>query len=315
MYTFGGITHSGRVTHICARKTNPPLVKIMACRLVGTKPLSKSMLEYIVNWTLGTKLRWNFKQNPFIFVLEIPFQNVVWKMAAILSRPQCVNYLLIFRSAACKNRGEINIINNNSIFPMKSFFFWFTQTRFTRFCRCGNVAAAGFQRHYPAGKHARFDGSTWHTASLHPSWEVNINRHSDNCISVVYKMPSGTISRMSKMCICRQIFVIWAPAVDDASGRYRLLCSVLNCKTSTGIDADASKGETSPGYFNSKSVFHRPEVRKLLLFYFYFFLTWSWKIIPYLPFFYFIFFLTWSWKIIPYILFYFFSNWSWEIIP
>ena len=66
--------------------------------------------------------------------------------------------------------------------------------------------------------------------------------------------------------------------------------------TSTGIDADASKGETSPGYFNSKSVFHRPEVRKLLLFYFYFFLTWSWKIIPYL-------------------LFYFFSNWSWEIIP
>ena len=85
--------------------------------------------------------------------------------------------------------------------------------------------------------------------------------------------------------------------------------------TSTGIDADASKGETSPGYFNSKSVFHRPEVRKLLLFYFYFFLTWSWKIIPYLLFFYFFFFLTWSWKIIPYLPFYFFSNWSWEIIP
>ena len=36
---------------------------------------------------------------------------------------------------------------------------------------------------------------------------------------------------------------------------------------------------------------------KLLLFYFYFFLTWSWKIIPYLLFY---FFSTWSWKIIPY---------------
>ena len=60
---------------------------------------------------------------------------------------------------------------------------------------------------------------------------------------------------------------------------------MLLFETSTGIDADASKGETSPGYFNSKSVFHRPEVRKLLLFYFYFFLTWSWKIIPYLLFF------------------------------
>ena len=54
---------------------------------------------------------------------------------------------------------------------------------------------------------------------------------------------------------------------------------------------------------------HRPEVRKLLLFYFYFFLTWSWKIIPYLLF-YFFFFLTWSWKIIPNLLFYSFSNWS-----
>ena len=47
--------------------------------------------------------------------------------------------------------------------------------------------------------------------------------------------------------------------------------------------------ETSPGYFNSKSVFHRPEVRKLLLFYFYFFLTWSWKIIQYLLFLLFLF--------------------------
>ena len=37
--------------------------------------------------------------------------------------------------------------------------------------------------------------------------------------------------------------------------------------------------------------FNRPEVRKLLLFYFYFFSTWSEKIIPYLRFF---FFSTWS---------------------
>ena len=42
---------------------------------------------------------------------------------------------------------------------------------------------------------------------------------------------------------------------------------------------------------------HRPEVRKLLLFYFFFFSTWSWKIIPCLLFY---FFSTWGWKIIPY---------------
>ena len=47
-------------------------------------------------------------------------------------------------------------------------------------------------------------------------------------------MPSGTISRMSKMCVCRQICVIWAPDVD-ASGRNRLWCSVLNCKINTAL--------------------------------------------------------------------------------
>ena len=45
----------------------------------------------IVNWTLRNKLQWNFNRNLIIFIQENPFQNVVWKMAAILSRPQCVN--------------------------------------------------------------------------------------------------------------------------------------------------------------------------------------------------------------------------------
>ena len=84
-----------------------------------------------------------------------------------------------------------------------------------------------------AGKHARIDGSAWHTASFYPSWEVNIDWLSDNSLPVVYKISHLTISRMSKMCVYRQIFVIWAPAVDDASGRCSLLCSVLNCKINT----------------------------------------------------------------------------------
>ena len=44
----------------------------------------------IVNWTLRNKLQWNFNRNSYIFIQENAFQNVVWKMAAILSRPQCV---------------------------------------------------------------------------------------------------------------------------------------------------------------------------------------------------------------------------------
>ena len=45
-------------------------------------------------WTLENKLQWSFKSfnpNSYIFIQENVCQNVVWKMPAILSRPQCVN--------------------------------------------------------------------------------------------------------------------------------------------------------------------------------------------------------------------------------
>ena len=45
----------------------------------------------ILNLTPRNKLQWNFNRYSNIFIQENPFQNVVWKMAAILSRPQCVN--------------------------------------------------------------------------------------------------------------------------------------------------------------------------------------------------------------------------------
>ena len=48
----------------------------MACRLDGAKPLSEPMLEYCAN----------------IFIQENVFEGVVCEMAAILSRPQCVNH-------------------------------------------------------------------------------------------------------------------------------------------------------------------------------------------------------------------------------
>ena len=44
----------------------------------------------IVNWTPRNKLQWNINQNSYIFIQENPFANVIWKMAAILSQPQCV---------------------------------------------------------------------------------------------------------------------------------------------------------------------------------------------------------------------------------
>ena len=47
----------------------------------------------IVNLTLRNKLQWNVNWNSYIFIQENAFENVVCKMAAILSQPQCVKHL------------------------------------------------------------------------------------------------------------------------------------------------------------------------------------------------------------------------------
>ena len=64
------------------------IVQIMACRLVGVKPYLNRWWD-IVNCTLRNKFQWNFNRNPYIFIQENAFENVVCEMAAILSRPQC----------------------------------------------------------------------------------------------------------------------------------------------------------------------------------------------------------------------------------
>ena len=46
----------------------------------------------IVNWTLRNKLQWNLNQNSNIFIQENTLESVVCETAAILSRPQCVNW-------------------------------------------------------------------------------------------------------------------------------------------------------------------------------------------------------------------------------
>ena len=49
----------------------------------------------IVNWTRTNKLWWNHNRNSNIFIEENAFQNVVWKMSAVLSRPQYVKYYVL----------------------------------------------------------------------------------------------------------------------------------------------------------------------------------------------------------------------------
>ena len=66
----------------------------MACRLHGRcQAIIWTKCWNIVNWTLRNKHQWNLNRKWYIFIQENAFEHVVWKMAAILSRPLCVNFL------------------------------------------------------------------------------------------------------------------------------------------------------------------------------------------------------------------------------
>ena len=71
----------------------------------------------IVNWTLGNKLQWHFNQSSHIFFQENALENVVWKMSAILSQPQCVKL-----GHALPETGECAVPGLNATFC----FLWFT---------------------------------------------------------------------------------------------------------------------------------------------------------------------------------------------
>ena len=49
----------------------------------------------------GNKIQWNLNQNILLFFYENALENVVWKMAAILSRPQCVKWNTVSDCVIC----------------------------------------------------------------------------------------------------------------------------------------------------------------------------------------------------------------------
>ena len=78
----------------------------MACRLDGTKPLSEPMLRYceLDPWEQTSV---NLNQGLFISFKEMHL-NVVWKLAAILSRPQCVITRRELIEAECRVCASVN---------------------------------------------------------------------------------------------------------------------------------------------------------------------------------------------------------------
>ena len=87
-----GLTHWGRVTHICVGNltiigSDNGLAPGRRQAIIGTNA------GIVLTGPLRTKLQGNFNQNSYNFIQENVPENAVCKMAAILSRSQCVDEL------------------------------------------------------------------------------------------------------------------------------------------------------------------------------------------------------------------------------
>ena len=82
------------------KKTRSSLVQVMAWHMmVPSHYLNQCW--HIANWTLSNKIKWNFNCNMKIFYQKFAFENIFCEMAAILFRPQSVNFINInFMSVA-----------------------------------------------------------------------------------------------------------------------------------------------------------------------------------------------------------------------
>ena len=87
------LTHWGWVMHICVSELWHRCFQVMTFIIIIHQSYYLKHCWDIVDWTLGNKLQWNFDWNSYILRQENLSENVVWKMAAILSGPQCVNAL------------------------------------------------------------------------------------------------------------------------------------------------------------------------------------------------------------------------------
>ena len=90
------LTRQGRVMHIWDSKLHPHWFRQW---LAPSHYLNQCW--NIVNRTFGSKLQGNLNRNWYVVIHENTFENVVWKMAAILSRSQCVKALFSLSTEWC----------------------------------------------------------------------------------------------------------------------------------------------------------------------------------------------------------------------
>ena len=85
------LTHWGRVTHICVSKLT------IIGSVNGLSPGRRQAIIWtndgiVLIWPLGTNFNEISIEVHTFSIKKDAFENIVWKMAAILSRPQCVTF-------------------------------------------------------------------------------------------------------------------------------------------------------------------------------------------------------------------------------
>ena len=82
----------------------------------------------VVNWTLMDALQWSSYRNSNLFIQENAFENIVWKISAILSRSQCVkgnkplSYITVTQFTDESKRGYVHW--NETVAIFMTFRHW-----------------------------------------------------------------------------------------------------------------------------------------------------------------------------------------------
>ena len=96
----------------------------------------------------------------------------------------------------------------------------------------------------------------WRLSNQHIVYVLTADKALVNStISVVVLSSKASIGIRGSASIVKNDVTLWMYLSLDYWGQFETLWNQGKVSTSTGIDADASKGETSPGYFNSKLVY------------------------------------------------------------
>ena len=77
------------------QQTGSSLNKLMVCDLLNTEPLSKPMMTCC---QLDSLEHTSVKFETVIYFQKLSIENVIWKMMAILYRPQCINVVINMES-------------------------------------------------------------------------------------------------------------------------------------------------------------------------------------------------------------------------